>query len=142
MHTPSGGKCWVGGVTYSIRCERSPCNNEHVPTPTYVGESCRSGYKRGSEHFALYKNKAKGSFIWKHNLATHEGVFGDDGGRKDFSMRRIATYKKCLLRILEEAVLIQEIDGDEKVECLNSKDEYFGAEFIRPCFPKGPAQQF
>ena len=77
--------------------------------------------------------------MWKHCVATHGGVFGEDGGKKDYRMTRIATYEKALTRILEEAVLIQKADGDEKVECLNTKEEYYGAEFIRPCFPKGPA---
>ena len=80
--------------------------------------------------------------MWKHSLEAHGGVFGDCGGKTDFSMKRIASYTKCLPRILEEAVLIQRLENDEKIQCLNSKEEYYGAEYIRPCFPKGPAQPF
>ena len=140
IHSPSRGKCWEGNVTYSITCKRSPCINDGIPTPTYVGETCRSCFPRGSEHLALYQNKSKGSFMWRHNQLTHGGKMGENNGAKDFQMKKLHTYRHPLDRILEEAVLIQRLEGNKTVECLNSKEEYFGAEYIRPCFPKGPAQ--
>ena len=142
IHKPSGGKCWAGGITYSIECARSPCTNADIPTPTYVGESCRSAFRRGTEHLALYKNKSKGSFMLRHTLDAHNGIMGNDGGKTDFKMEHISSYKGSLPRIIEEAVLIQELEEDSNVECLNTKEEYYCAEFMRPCFPKGPTQHF
>ena len=141
-HTPSLGRCWSSNVTYSIKCKRSPCSNEETPTPTYVGETSRPGHKGGSEHLALYQNRSKTSFMWRHCQLAHEGKIGELRGVKDFEMERIGTYRKALKRTLEEAVLIQGIESNSKTESLNSKDEYFVAEIIRPCFPKGPAQVY
>ena len=78
--------------------------------------------------------------MWRHNQLTHGGKMGENNGAKDFQMKKLHTYRHPLDRILEEAVLIQRLEGSKTVECLNSKEEYFGAEYIRPCFPKGPAQ--
>ena len=116
--------------------------DDNIATPTYCGESSRSAFRRGAEHFSLYTNRFKSSFMLRHCQLAHNGVFGDKGGMGDFSLEHISTFKDNLTRILEEAVLIQALEEDDKVECLNSKAEYFGAEYVPPCFPKGPAQVF
>ena len=39
----------------------------------YVGESCRSSYERGSEHWNDAMNLNEGSRMLKHHLQCHEG---------------------------------------------------------------------
>ena len=63
----------------------------------------------------------------KHNLDKHNGIRGSENGLFDFKMEALIRCKKSLTRIVGEAVRIKEIDGDPKVEMLNSIIEYYGA---------------
>ena len=83
----------------------------------------------------LYKGKKDNSFLWKHTKEEHMGVIGDS----DYKMELINRPREPLNRILEEAVHIQRNEGDPKTKSLNSKMEYFVAEYVRPSFTKGPA---
>ena len=131
---PSRGRCWSSNNVYSVTCNRSPCIDGGA-LPTYVGETCRSLKTRGSQHLALYKGKKDKSFLWKHTTDCHMGVIGTN----DFKMEQLARPKDTLVRVLQEAILIQKKESDPKTINLNSKMEYFGAEYIRPSFTKGPA---
>ena len=137
IHDSSKGKCWGSNVVYTIKCSRSPCT-EQSAIPTYFGETCRSFYRRGSQHLALYKGKKENSFMWKHAKEKHCGIIGE----KDFKMDSVERFRDALPRILTEAVLIQHNEVDKKTESLNSKMEYFVAEYVRPSFSKGPADQW
>ena len=131
---PSKGKCWESNVCYKITCNRTPCVGSEV-IPTYVGETSRSYFTRGAQHMALYRGKKESSFLWKHTQERHGGVIGV----KDYSMGPIARCKDPMTRILTEAVYIQSNEADVKTQSLNSKIEYYGAEYVRPSFSKGPA---
>ena len=131
---PSRGKCWGSGAVYKITCNRLPCSGNDV-LPTYVGETSRTLKTRGSQHLTLYTGKKDNSFLWKHAKEVHSGVIGT----ADFKMELLSRPRDTLVRILQEAVYIQKNESDEKTESLNSKMEYFGAEYIRPSFSKGPA---
>ena len=134
---PSKGKCWKANVLYKITCNRSPCNSAGK-VPTYVGETCRSTCTRGAQHFALYKGKKDNSFMWKHTLDKHQGKIGES----DYKMEQVNQFQDPLTRILQEAVTIQRNETDEKTENLNSKMEYYGPEYVRPSFSKGPVDQW
>ena len=131
---PSKGRCWVSNIVYNITCNRSPCTEEPA-LPTYVGESCRSGFVRGGQHLSLYKGRKDNSFLWKHSKEKHLGVIGD----RDYKMTLAERCRGPLPRVLTEAVLIQQNESSSKTENLNSKMEYFRPEYVRSSFSKGPA---
>ena len=106
-------------------------------TITNVGETSRTPYTRGAEHLAAYRNHSQASFQWRHCVAAHNGVLVLNNGEKDFKMEGIVSYKKSLTRVLEVVVLIQEAEMDKDTNCLNSKEEYYGAQCIRPLFFQG-----
>ena len=39
----------------------------------YIGETGRSGYERGNDHWRDWKNKLTGSFLHKHDVLEHGG---------------------------------------------------------------------
>ena len=57
-------------------------------------------------------------------------------------MDSVERLREALPRILTEAVLIQQNEVDKKTQSLNFKMEYFVAEYVRPSFSKGPADQW
>ena len=70
----------------------------------------------------------------------HYGVMGGENGLLDYKMKVLNTFKESLNRILEEAVRIQQLDGDQRIEMLNSKIEYYAPQYVRPSYSKGPAE--
>ena len=62
---------------------------------------------------------------------------GADGGIGDYTMTPKENFKDPLTRIVNEAVRIEEQERDPKVISLNTKREYYGAQFVRPVFEKG-----
>ena len=141
--SPSRGKCSASNMVYSIECNRSPCNDENsICTPTYIGETSRSCRVRGSEHLTLYRNGKDNSFMHKHMVEKHSGIMGENKGIKDFKMESLNRFKGSLTRIVEEAVRIKEVDSNPKLEMMNSKIEYFGPQYVRTAFSKGPADRW
>ena len=88
---------------------------------------------------ALYRGMKDNSFMWKHCQERHGGVIRGD---KDFRMEPVDSFRDPLPRILQEAVLIQHNESNPRTKNLNSKMEYFGPEYIRPAFAKGPVDQY
>ena len=85
----------------------------------YVGESCRSSYERGSEHWNDAMNLNEGSHMLKHHLQCHEGESLD---KIDFSMRVIRYHKTPFARQIHEAVAIQQNRLSHNI--LNSRSEF------------------
>ena len=56
-------------------------------------------------------------------------------------MEVLDSFKVALSRIIGEAVKIEEQEKNKKVLSLNSKSEYFRAQYIRPTFEKGPMRE-
>ena len=86
------------------------------PPSIYVGESARSLYERGKEHWANYKAGLENSHILKHHLLHHKGE-----GKPEFHLRPIGFFRTALSRQIAEACRIQKL-GEEII--LNSKDEF------------------
>ena len=82
----------------------------------YVGESGRSLYERGKEHWRAFRNKEDDSHILKHHVIHHGGV-----GEPSFHLRPIRFLKTALTRQISEAVRIANW-GEERI--INSKGEY------------------
>ena len=92
-----------------------PTQPSHPPS-IYVGETSRSLFERGKEHWKSFKNKQEVSHILKHHQVHHGGI-----GDPSFHLRPVGFFKSALTRQVAEAVLIQEW-GEDIV--LNSKAEF------------------
>ena len=137
----SKGSCWKSNCVYEIECNRKPCNQENTLKYSYVGETSRTLKTRGSQHMVLYSGRKDNSFMSRHTEEEHDGVMGEDGGKTDYKMKVLNTFKDSLTRILEEAVRIQKQSEDPTIKSMNSKMEYFGSEYVRTVFMKGPTDQ-
>ena len=81
-----------------------------------MGETAKSLYERGKEHWYSYRTKAEDSHIFKHHQIHHGGV-----GEPQFHLRPVRFCNTALTRQIHEAVRIQRW-GEDIV--LNSKGEY------------------
>ena len=86
------------------------------PPSIYVGETSKSIFERGVEHWKDFKNNQEDSHILKHHQIHHGGR-----GEPSFHLRPVRYFKTALTRQIAEAVLIQKW-GEDKV--LNSKAEF------------------
>ena len=86
------------------------------PPSIYVGETSRTLYERGKEHWRGFYSKAENSHIYKHHQIHHGGE-----GEPAFFLRPVRFFSTALTRQIAEATRIQ-IWGEEIV--LNSKSEY------------------
>ena len=136
--------CWKSKIVYRIQCAREPCSGggeeggETEPTPTYVGETCRTLHARGAEHIDNYIKKKETSFMWRHVKEKHRGVIVS--ATKDFKFNVIESHRDSLNRVLGEAVHIQAMTADPKMLSMNSRNEYFTPQMVRPIFVKGPEE--
>ena len=89
----------------------------------YVGESSRSLYERGQEHWDTFQRGEKDSQILKHHMLTHKGI-----GEPSFHLRPVKFHTTPLGRQVHEAVRIQRRGGEL---VLNSKGEYNRCEIAR-----------
>ena len=67
----------------------------------YIGESGRSLFERGKEHWKDFAEKKEESHIWYHHQLHHGGI-----GEPKFHLRPIAFHQTALNRQLTEAVRI------------------------------------
>ena len=79
----------------------------------------------------------KKSVLYQHCIEHHGGVLGPNNGLTDFVMTTDSTASPPLLRILEEGIVVKEIEADPDIECLNGRDEYYRAEFIKTTYNVG-----
>ena len=91
-----------------------PCKINSV-TRVYVGESSRSSYERGGEHFSDYSKMQIDSHMFKHAMNDHPGET-----KPEFQFKVIKTFQSALDRQISEAVRIRR--RGESV--LNSKGVY------------------
>ena len=82
----------------------------------YVGETARSLYERGKEHWRGFRNQEEDSHINKHHQLHHGGE-----GAPSFHLRPARFFTAALTRQIAEAVRIERW-GEQVV--LNSKAEY------------------
>ena len=81
-----------------------------------MGETSRTLYERGKEHWRGFYSKSENSHIYKHHQIHHDGI-----GEPSFLLRPIRFFTTALTRQIAEATRIQRL-GEEIV--LNSKAEY------------------
>ena len=95
----------------------------------YVGESSRSLYERGIEHWKAYEEGQEGSHILKHHVLHHGGE-----GRPQFHLRPVQYFTTALARQAAEAVRIYLRGGEG--DLLNSKTEFNRCQVTRLSLPK------
>ena len=118
-------QCKKRSVVYMNICTK--CNpgvgeEKHKLTPPthppslYIGESSKSLYERGREHWRDYRGKHEDSHILKHHQLHHGGQ-----GEPSFHLKPLKYSTTALNRQITEAVLIQKW-GEETI--LNSRSEF------------------
>ena len=88
---------------------------EHPPS-IYVGETSKSLYERGREHWKDFKSNLENSHIMKHHIIHHGGI-----GEPSFFLRPVRYFSTPLTRQIAEAVRIEQW-GESIV--LNSRSEF------------------
>ena len=84
----------------------------------YIGETSRSAYERGVEHFKDLEFTRSTSHMLKHAVIHHPDL---DPNRVEFRMKILSSHQSAFERQIREAVLIQKYSG---VRLMNSKLEY------------------
>ena len=89
-----------------------------VPLNTYIGETSRSVFERGTEHLADVRQLKTSSHILKHLVDMHEG---EEDGSIDIRMKVLRFHRSAFERQIHESVKIQ---MSRNHNLLNSKSEY------------------
>ena len=93
----------VQNITYRIVCNH--CTKEGRKSE-YIGESSRTGYYRGTDHFNALTNKDQTNPLVEHWQDSHQGVDWD------FSMTIIKVHDSALQRQVAEDFAIGNFKGD------------------------------
>ena len=82
--------------------KKAPLKEVRMDVPSvYVGESSRSMYERGGEHWQDWRAKKPSSHILKHQEEVHDG---DEEAK--FTLRVVKSFRSALARQVGEAVRI------------------------------------
>ena len=106
-----GGQCKKRNIVYKTTC--LACK-EKGKEASYYGETARSGYERGNEHWEDYEKLDKESHMLKHHVLAH----ADKPDKLDFSMKIVRGHRSAFRRQVHEAILIE---LHEKEGIMNSK---------------------
>ena len=104
--------CFRRNIVYTNTCKQC---TEVGKTMYYVGESSRSSYERGSEHWKGFVTKKQDNHILKHLEVVHP-----DQNEPKFEFKVQGTFKSAFTRQITEAVMIRRAGG----AILNSKGVY------------------
>ena len=85
---------------------------------TYIGETSRSAWERGEEHWKDLQFRRPKSHMMRHLVEFHPEISPNEA---DFRMRIVSTHNSAFERQIKEAVLIERNDGPFS---MNSKLEY------------------
>ena len=106
-----GGQCKKRNVVYKTTC--LACKEEGKEA-SYYGETARSGYERGNDHWEDYDKLDKESHMLKHHVLAH----AEKQEKLDFSMKIVRGHRSAFRRQVHEAILIE---LHEKDGIMNSK---------------------
>ena len=69
--------------------------------------------------------------MWEHTESHHNGIRGSNEGLLDYTPSVTGVHRMVLNRGLDEGVRVKNrMDGVNSI-CLNTKNEYYKAEYIR-----------
>ena len=91
---------------------------EEVQKFKYIGETSRSAFERGVEHYKDLEFTRSNSHMLKHAVIHHPDL---DPCMIDFRMKILSTHQTAFERQIREAVMINEYAG---TRLMNSKTEY------------------
>ena len=107
--------CYRRNILYENTCML--CLKKEQPAErVYVGESSRTMYERGAEHYDDLKKKRADSHMWKHWEIDHAG----EEQEPQFKLKVVKTFQSSLDRQIAEAVRIRRRGAG----ILNSKGVY------------------
>ena len=101
------------GVTYRIDC--LTYQTDRQKTVRYYGESARTLFDRGAEHWSDWKKGKAKSVLTQHQEEQHQGE------ECSYQMNMVKSHRLALGRQAHEAVLISRFDGEE---LLNRRGEW------------------
>ena len=83
----------------------------------YTGQTSRTGYERGREHFIGLQKKNENNPLFKHAAESHN---------KDvqFKMKVVKRHFSAMSRLVHESVVIERNSKDSSIAVLNSRLEY------------------
>ena len=110
----NSGDCKRRNITYKTTCLECKKKGKEV---CYYGESARSAFERGKEHFSDYEKMSTSSHMVKHHVQEHK----DHEEQLEFSMKVVRCHMTAFSRQVHEAVIIHR-NGANQI--LNSKGEY------------------
>ena len=114
-----GGNCQKENVVYRVTCQE--CAIRQVKAE-YTGETSRTAYLRGREHWDGLEKEQEKNALWKHCVEEH------GGNKVTFSMKVLRSHKAALSRQVHESV---EIECSKAKYVLNSKGEWNGSRIPR-----------
>ena len=107
-YTDDRGKCNATGVTYELVCQE--CRDQ------YIGETARSAYSRGKEHFRTMEQEEEGFVMCRHANEKHEGAV------PWFTMTVTGVFHNdALLRQITESLFINKVAAGKLI---NNKTEW------------------
>ena len=108
--------CFKRNIVYTNTCRQcTRAEGKEGAGAWYVGETSRSAFERGGEHWRDWKKKQPDSHIYKHLELAHP-----DQEQPDFEFRVKGSFRSALERQVTEAVLIRRAGA----AALNSKGVY------------------
>ena len=108
-------KCFKKNILYETQCKI--CQKGEKET-IYVGESSRTGYERGGEHWKAGEDRTEESHMWAHTSQTHPGE------NPNFSFKVVKTFQSALSRQVSEPVRITTRQESKDTEILNIKGTF------------------
>ena len=69
--------------------------------------------------------------MWDNTNTYHGGVRGDNQGLDDYQPSITGVFKEPLVRVLDEGVRTKDRMDTAGEICMNGKNEYYKAEYIR-----------
>ena len=127
--------CFQSGIGYNLRCERPPCKVSTHSSAYYEGESSRTPAIRLGQHLDLYRRTTQkaisSSWMWEHTHSHHNGVRGPNEGILDYTPSVTGVHRMVLDRTLDEGVRVKDRMDMRDMLCLNTKNEYYKAEYVR-----------
>ena len=104
--TGGNGPCRSTGDTYELVCQ--------LYRHKYIGETSRSAYTRGKEHFRALEQREQNWVMWRHSCEKHgSNVPG-------FTMNVTGTFRNdAMLRQISESVQTNQVQQDQLITRLH-----------------------
>ena len=118
--------CFKASVVYKIICLK--CKD--IIKYTYNGETSKSAYTRGSEHFRDLNKHDDATPLYKHHLNYHN--INDPVSTKDYKMSIVEHYMHDSQgRVIREALEITNTDPEHR---MNSKAEFRQPQIVKAAY--------